>query len=60
MKEKKGRIHDKDLENVEAALLRAAKRAREIAKQTHTPLVYYENGRVVKIFVEQNEDRQEN
>lgn len=54
---KKRQIHDKDLANVEAALLRAAKRAREIAKQTHTPLVYYENGRVVKIFVEQDEDR---
>lgn len=60
MNGEKRQIHDKDLENVEAALLRAAKRAREIAKQTHTPLVYYENGRVVKIFVEQNEDRQEN
>jgi len=56
MNEKKIRIHDKDLANVEAALLRAAKRAREIAKQTHTPLVYYENGHVVKIFVDQNGD----
>ena len=56
MNGKKRLIHDKDLENVEAALLRAAKRAREIAKQTHTPLVYYENGHVVKIFVDQNGD----
>ena len=60
MNEKKIKIHDKDLAHVEAALLRAAKRAREIAKQTHTPLVYYENGHVVKIFVDQNGDRQEN
>ncbi|NUO09609.1 MAG: hypothetical protein HUU08_13190 [Candidatus Brocadia sp.] len=57
MSKKKRRIHDKDIENVEAALLRAAKRAREIARQTHTPLVYYQNGHVVKEFIEQNEDR---
>jgi len=57
MKGNRSRVHGKDLMGVEAALLRAAKRAREIAKQTHTPLVYYENGRVVKIFVEQDEDR---
>lgn len=49
MNGKKRQIHDKDLENVEAALLRAAKRAREIAKQTHTPLVYYENECVVNL-----------
>ena len=56
MNGKKRQIHNKDLKNVEAALLRAAKRAREIAKQTHTPLVYYEDGRMVKMFVEQDED----
>ncbi len=52
MSDKKIKIRDKDLANVEAALLRAAKKAREVAEQTHTPLVIYENGHVVKKFVE--------
>ena len=60
MNEKKVRVHDKYLANVEAAMRRAAKRAWEIAKQTQTPLVYYENGRVIRKFVEQDEDKQEN
>lgn len=59
MNEKKKKIRDKDLANVEPALLRAAKRAREIAEQTHTPLVFYENGHVVKKYVKQEEDKQE-
>jgi len=44
----KKHIMDKDLANAEVALQRAAKRARVIAEQTHTPLVVYEGGRVVK------------
>jgi hypothetical protein len=31
---------------VEAALRRAAQRARELARQTHTPLVIYRNGKI--------------
>jgi len=53
MSDKKIKIRDKDLANVEAALLRAAKKAREVAEQTHTPLVIYENGHVVKKLVKQ-------
>lgn len=34
------------LTGVEAALRRAAQRARELAWQTHTPLVFYKNGRI--------------
>lgn len=34
------------LPGVEAALHRAAQRARELAKQTHTPLVVYKNGKI--------------
>ena len=41
-------ILDKDLAKAGAALRRAAKQARRIALQTNTPLVVYENGRVVK------------
>ena len=44
----KKQIRDNDLASAEVALQRAAKRARAIAEQTHTPLVVYEGGRVVK------------
>lgn len=44
----KKQIRDKDLASAELALQRAAKRAIMIAEQTHTPLVVYENGRLVK------------
>lgn len=47
----KKQIRDKDLASAEIALRRAAKKARKIAEQTHTPLVVYENGHVVKKFV---------
>jgi hypothetical protein len=40
-------IQDADLAKVERALRRAAKRAREIARQTGTPLVIYEKGKIV-------------
>ena len=42
----------KDFQYVQAALERAAKRAREIAKQTNTPLVIQQNGRMVKLKFE--------
>jgi hypothetical protein len=41
-------IHDEDLAKVGVALRRAAKRAREEAARTNTPIVYFENGRVIK------------
>jgi hypothetical protein len=41
-------VLDKDLAKVGTALRRAAKQARKIALQTNTPLVVYENGRVIK------------
>lgn len=43
---------NKDFHHVEAALKRAAQRAREIAKQTNTPLIVQQNGRMVKLKVE--------
>ncbi len=42
MNKVKRQIRDKDLANEEVALRRAAKRARIVAEQTHTPLVVYE------------------
>jgi Ribonuclease G/E len=41
-------VLDKDMAKVGTALRRAAKQARKIALQTNTPLVIYENGRVIK------------
>ncbi len=41
-------ILDEDLAKAGVALRRAAREARRIAIQTNTPLVVWENGRVVK------------
>ena len=43
--------NDTDLAGADAALKRAAKRAREIAELTHTPLVTYEDGKVRKRMI---------
>ena len=40
-------IQDPDLARVEAALLRAAQKARKTAKDTHTPLVIYKDGQII-------------
>ena len=48
MREEKQQPKDSDLEKAGDALQRAALRAREIARQTGTPLVIYKNGRIVK------------
>jgi len=42
---------DKDMAGSLAALKRAARRARMIAAQTHTPLVTYKNGHIEKRMV---------
>jgi len=43
------------LKDIEAALRRAAPRARQIAKQTGTPLVIVEDGRVIELEVTDEE-----
>ena len=53
MTEQEQKTRDADLEEAEAALRRAASRAREIAQQTGTPLIIYRDGQVVKEFVGQ-------
>lgn len=50
MSKVKMQIRDIDLAKAETALRRAATRAKKIAKETHTPLVVYEGGRVLKKF----------
>lgn len=47
MKNRK-RVNDPDIRAVGPALKRAAETARRIAIATNTPLVIWENGRVVK------------
>jgi hypothetical protein len=49
-------IQDPDLAKVEAALKRAARNARKIAKDTGTPLVIFENGKIVMIPPEEITD----
>ena len=51
MNEKDYAAQDSDMAQVEKALLRAAKQARKIAQQTGTPLVIYEDGKVVKKMI---------
>ena len=43
--------NDADLAGAGEALKRAAKRAREIAERTHTPLVTYKDGHVRKRMI---------
>ncbi len=45
---KRRRVTDPDIRGVEPALRRAAKAARRIAKATNTPLVIWEDGKVVE------------
>ena len=52
-------IQDLDLARVEAALQRAGARAREIARQTGTPLVIYKNGRIILQSVEEETFQEE-
>lgn len=44
----KRRVKDPDIRGAEAALKRAAKTARRIAKATNTPLIIWENDRIVE------------
>ena len=42
------RIKDADLRQVESALRRAGQQARRTAAATHTPVVVYKNGKVIR------------
>ncbi len=54
----KKQIRDKDLAGAEVALRRAAQRAKTIAQQTHTPLIVYEGGHVVKKIIGKGRSKQ--
>ena len=47
---------DPDMEGADAALLRAARRAREIARQTNTPLIIVRDGKIVEEWVTDEDD----
>ena len=47
------KLPDADMQAAPKALLRAALRAREIARQTNTPLVFVRDGVLVEEFVEE-------
>jgi hypothetical protein len=51
MKKDNNKPSDPDLQKVGVALRRAARRARETAEKTNTPLVVYENGGLVLLKV---------
>ena len=50
------RLPDADMQAAPKALLRAARRAREIARQTNTPLVIMRDGVLVEEPVTDNDD----
>jgi Ribonuclease G/E len=50
-------VVDEDLAKVGTALRRAAKQARKTALQTNTPLIIYENGRVIKKIIVREKQR---
>lgn len=49
MRTKKTLPEDSDLAGVDKALRRAAKKAKELAVKTRTPLYVFENGKVVDL-----------
>ncbi len=51
MTRRESKATDPDFAGAEAALRRAARRAREIARSTGTPLVIWRDGRIVKEYV---------
>ncbi len=48
---KRRRVKDPDIRGVEPALRRAARAARRIAKATNTPLIIWEDGKVVEKWI---------
>ena len=55
MTAKKDLPKDPDLVNVENALKRAGKSARELAKKTHTPCYVIKDGKMVNVAEEQED-----
>ncbi|MBM4228725.1 MAG: hypothetical protein FJ164_13450 [Gammaproteobacteria bacterium] len=45
------RLPDPDMQGAAAALMRAAMRAREIAYRTNTPLIVFEDGKLIEQWI---------
>ena len=58
MSKVKKRIQDNDLASAEVTLRRAARKARTIAEKTHTPLIIYEGGKVIKQIIGKEKKKQ--
>lgn len=56
---KKSRLLDSDMQGVLPALLRAAKRAREIARQTGTSIVIMRDGELIEEWVGPEEEEED-
>jgi F420-dependent methylenetetrahydromethanopterin dehydrogenase len=52
----RSKLPDSDMQGAPYALLRAAKRAREIARRTNTPLVIIRDGKLVEEWVTDDDD----
>jgi len=52
----KSKLPNADMQAAPRALLRAAKRAREIARQTNTPIVIVRDGKIVEEMVTDETD----
>jgi hypothetical protein len=52
------KLPNADMQGAPRALLRAARRAREIARQTNTPIVFVRDGVLVKEMVTEIEDEE--
>lgn len=50
MNRKKTLPQDSDLAGADKAIRRAAKKARELARKTHTPCYIFEDGRIVDVM----------
>lgn len=53
--DEKSKPRDSDMEGADKAILRAAQRAREIARKTNTPLIIVRDGKVVEEWVTDDE-----
>ncbi len=55
--ELRSKLPDADMQAAPRALLRAAQRAREIARQTKTPLVIVRDGQLVEEYVTEDQEQ---
>ena len=57
--EKRGTSVDRDMEGVDAALHRAARRARELGEQTGTPVYVMRDGEIVDLTAEKRSENEQ-